>query len=152
MIRDKLNKQDQDDLQAEALRPRIGFLIASAVTGATAVVAYFALAEEAGDFLYVLLIGFLIFLAMFLLLCYRQPQLGNRFLGYDVVTAPRREKEKSSLNYAGSFEVESGLTEKRMASKRKQARHSRRKLAEVTRQMNAEKAPEAAETDKKTDD
>ncbi|WP_286830853.1 MULTISPECIES: hypothetical protein [Kordiimonas] len=151
MIRDKLNKEEKDDLQAEALRPRIGFLIASAITGAAAVVAYFALAAQSGDFLYVLLIGCLIFLAMFLLLCYRQPQLGNRFLGYDIVSTPRREKEKSSLNYAGSFEVESGATEKRMASKRKQARHSRRKLAEVTRQMKAEKAPDT-EAGKKTDD
>jgi len=149
MIRDKLKKQEQDDLQAEALRPRVGFLIASAITGILAVVAYFALAAQNGDFLYVLLIGFLIFLAMFLLLCYRQPQLGNRFLGYEVASMPRREKEKSSLNYAGSFEVESGLAEKRMASKRKQARHSRRKLAEVTRQMQAEKTSEPT---KKTDD
>lgn len=148
MIRDKLN-QKEGDLQAEAQRPRVGFLIAAAVTGAAAVVAYFSEATRTGDFLHVLLVGFLIFLAMFLVLCYRNPALGNRLLGYDVVAKPGREKEKSSLNYAGSFEVESGLTEKHMASKRKQARHSRRKLAEVTRQMQAEKK---AVSEKKADD
>lgn len=153
MIRDQLNK-DENSLQADAERPRVGFLWAAGISSTLAVLAYLfepVIAGETGEnaLVYALLLGLLILLSMGLVLCYRVPRIGNRLLGYDVAVMPMREKEKSSLQYTGSFQVESGLTEKRMSSQRKQARHSRRKLAEVTRQMQAEKTQKPAD---KSDD
>ncbi|NVJ97364.1 MAG: hypothetical protein HWE25_04375 [Alphaproteobacteria bacterium] len=143
MIRDQLNKQE-GSIEAEVNRPRVAFLWAAAVTSVTAVLAYLfedmLVGQDNENALgYALLLGLLVLVSMFLVLCYRVPRIGNRLLGYDVASIPKREKEKSSLQYTGSFQVETGLTEKHMNSRRKQARHSRRKLAQVTREMQAEK-------------
>ncbi|NVJ71076.1 MAG: hypothetical protein HWE08_12015 [Alphaproteobacteria bacterium] len=151
MIRDKLEKEEAS-LEAEAMRPRAGFLWAAGVVSILAVLAYFfedMMVEPDGNgaLAYAVLLGLLIMLAMFLVLCYRMPRIGNRLLGYDVAIMPTREKEKASFQYTGGFKVDTGLDEKRMSSKRKQARHSRKKLAETTRQMQAEKTT----TDKKSD-
>lgn len=154
MIRDHMNKKE-DSLEAEVNRPRPVFLWAAAITSVAAVLGYLfepAIAGEDGENAlgYAVLLILLVILTVFLVLCYRVPRIGNRLLGYDVATMPKRDQEKSSLNYAASFKVESGLTEKHMSSRRKQARHSRRKLAETTRQMQAEQKQQ--NNDQKTDD
>ncbi|TNE63319.1 MAG: hypothetical protein EP335_09890 [Alphaproteobacteria bacterium] len=152
-------KHEEESLEQDALRPRRGFLVASAVASLAAILAYLfredvVRVSGGSEIAFAFLIGMLILLAMYLLLCYRVPRLGNRLLGFDVVLAKDSPTEKSSMQYTGSFQVQTGLAEKRLNTKRKQARYSRRKLAEVTRQMNADKAarkPDADPTDEKTD-
>lgn len=146
-----MGKEDAD-LKAEALRPRPVFLWVAAVVASLAVVAYlfegvFIDASGGGAMGYALLLSLLVVLAIFFVFCYRVPSLGNRLLGYGIAFDKNVDrKEKSSLQYTGSFQVETGLSEKRVASRRKQARHSRRKLAEVTRQMQAESTSSADQT------
>ncbi|MCJ9429264.1 hypothetical protein [Kordiimonas marina] len=134
----------QDSFEDEALRPRRGFLVASAVASVAAIAAYLYRDDIIGadghnEIAFAFLIGMLILIAMYLLLCFRVPRIGNRLLGYDVMLKPEKKKEKASMEYVGSFKVQAGLAEKRQNTNRKQARYSRRKLAEVTRQMQAEK-------------
>jgi len=154
VIKDHLNKKEED-LAAEALRPRPVFLWIASVTATLAVMAYLFEdvvigASGGGAMGYALLLTILVVLSIFFVFCYRMPSLGNRLLGYSVAfDKPTERKEKSSLQYTGSFQVETGLSEKRVASRRKQARHSRRKLAEVTRQMQA---VESATSDQKKAD
>lgn len=138
-------KNQVSELDQEAIRPRVGFLWASGVLCVAAVLTY--LSENIivgprgeGALGYAILLGLEIMIAMCLLLCYRVPRLGNRLLGFDMMLKKPSKGEKSSMSYTGSFHVETGAAEKRMNTRRKEARYSRRKLAEVTRQMQAEKA------------
>jgi len=139
-------------LEKEASKPRPVFLVAAAVVSMVAVGAY--LFEEAiitstrgGAVAFAVIIIFLVLLALGLVLCYRMPRLGNRLLGYDVVIVNRDKQVKSDVQFSGGFKAETGLETKRMNSKRKQARYSRRKLAEVTRQMQQEQTADSNKTD-----
>ena len=141
----------QDEMKSDAMKPRPGFLWAAAVACVLAVATYAS--EDVmvgtrgeGALAYAFLLGLFVLLAMALVLCYRSPALGNRLLGYDIVLKKPSKIQKSSLNYTGTFHVETGLQEKQMGTQRKQARHARRKLAEVTRQMQAEADQEKAES------
>ncbi len=133
----------QDELQSEALRPRRGFLIAASLTSFAAVAAYIyeeAIVSLSGSTVFAIVLAILVLLAMFFVLCFRVPRIGNKLLGFDVILTAPKQKEKASLQYTGSFNIETGAETKRMNTKRKQARHSRRKFAEVTRKMQAEQA------------
>ncbi|MFC3050704.1 hypothetical protein [Kordiimonas pumila] len=142
-----MKKPHEPTLQDEAKTPRVGFLIAAGGVSALALTAY--LFEETiitttrgGSMAFAVILIFLVLLALVLVLCYRNPRIGNRLLGYDVVIVNPDKKIKSDVQYSGGFKSESGLETKRMNSKRKQARYSRRKLAETTRQMQQEKPSE----------
>ncbi|WP_417463319.1 hypothetical protein [Kordiimonas sp.] len=148
-----VKKNNENELDAEARRPRVGFLWAAGVLCVMAVLTY--LSENVivgprgeGALGYAIVLGIEILIAMCLLLCYRVPRLGNRLLGFDMMLKKPSKGEKSSMSYTGSFHVETGAAEKRMNTRRKEARYSRRKLAEVTRQMQAEKTAQKSEEDK----
>lgn len=122
-------------------KPRIGFLIASAVAAVLAVIAYIfeedivsGGAEDTGITFAFLLIS-LVLASMFLMLCYRVPRIGNRLLGYHRLNAQSKMTVKSDVQYSAGYKAESGVETKQLSSRRKQARHSRKKLAAVTREM-----------------
>lgn len=136
-----------DELKAEASRPRRGFLVAAAVVSFLAMAAYLFQEDiilASGGVAFATLLILLVLLALGLVACYRIPRLGNRLLGYDVVIVDPSKQVKSDVQYSGGFKAETGVETKRMNSRRKQARYSRRKLAQVTREMQQEQA-EAAE-------
>ena len=154
--------KDNDDFQAELLKPKMGFLISSGITAVLAMAVYFLEDEIGGGandtgLTFVFLLITLVLVAMFLLLCYRRPHIGNRLMGYHKLTSDK-ELAKSDVQFTAGFKSETAVDEKRMNTKRKQARHSRRKLAAITREMqqkSSEKAelnPEKAElTSEKAD-
>ncbi|WP_417451853.1 hypothetical protein [Kordiimonas sp.] len=146
-------KKEENELQADALKPRIGFLVVAGVLCAGAVAVYMfedmlVGTRGEGSVAFAFVLGFLVLSAMVFILFYRVPRLGNRLLGFDSVLTKEGKSEKSSMSYTGSFHVETGLAEKRMNTQRKIARHSRRHYAEVTRQMNTGKTDDK---DQKTD-
>lgn len=131
------------DIQTDANKPRAGFLVAAAVVSVTATMAYLyedsiITATRGGAMAFAVIIVFLVLLALFLVLCYRNPRIGNRLLGYDVVIVKQGRQAKSDMQYSAGFKADTGVETKRMNSKRKQARHSRRKFAQVTREMHSE--------------
>ena len=139
----------QDEIDADALRPRPVFLVAAAISIGLALGAY--LFEEeivagtgGGQLSFAFLLVFLVLVAMGLVMCFRNPRLGNRLLGYDVVLRKPNKGAKSDLQFSAGFKAETGADKKRMNSKRKQARYNRRKLAQATRDMQQEQASEAA--------
>ncbi|WP_262691226.1 hypothetical protein [Kordiimonas aestuarii] len=132
-------------MQADALKPRIGFLVVAGILclGAIGVYLFEDLlvgSRGEGSIAFAFVLGFLVLSTLVFILFYRVPRMGNRLLGFDSVLKKQRKTEKSSMSYTGSFHVETGLAEKRQNTQRKTARHSRRHYAEVTRQMKAEKA------------
>lgn len=141
---------DQDDDFLEQMqKPRLGFLLASGIAALLAAVAYFLEDEivtaspgNSGVTFAFLLIA-LVLAAMFLLLCYRVPRIGNRLLGYHKLSGDPKATAKSDVQYTAGFKADSGIDAKRQNTKRKQARHSRKKLAAITREMQqrAEKKP-----------
>lgn len=140
-----------DELKAEASKPRRVFLIAAAVVSAMLVAAYVFQDDimlASSPLAYGALLIFLVLLALALVACYRTPRLGNRLLGYDIVIVnPDKQGVKSDVQYGGGFKTDSGADAKRMNSKRKQARYSRRKLAQVTREMQQEKSDAKSKSD-----
>lgn len=127
-----------DELKEDAATPRRGFLVAAGIVSGLAVMAY--MFEEdiilaSGGVGYAFLLIALVLLALVLVVCYRIPRLGNRLLGYDVVIVDPSKGVKSDVQYSGGFKAETGVETKRMNSRRKQARYSRRKLAQATREM-----------------
>lgn len=140
-----------DELKAEAVKPKRVFLVAAAVVSMLIVGAYLYQDDiilGSSPLAYGALLIVLVLLALALVACYRSPRLGNRLLGYDIIiTDPDKKGAKSDVQYGGGFKTESAADAKRMNSKRKQARYSRRKLAQVTREMQQEKTA----TDKNTD-
>ncbi len=149
----------RDEIEAEALKPHPGFLVAAAVCIGLAFSAYFYEDDFVGNagegaLLFAFTLIFLIFAAMGLVLCYRDPRLGNRLLGYDIVLKKPRMREKTNVQYSAGFRSETGADTKRRNSKRKQHRASRRHLAQVTREMQQQAASSTvgsnAETPKNT--
>lgn len=133
---------DQKDIKQEALEPRRGFLTAGGVTSILGVLAYLyeeTIVMTSGPVAFAVILVFLVLVSLFLILCYRKPVWGNRLLGYDIVLVNPDKKIKSDVQYSGGFKAETGAETKRMNSRRKQARYARRKLAQVTREMQSEK-------------
>ena len=143
----------QDKIDADALRPRPGFLVAAAICIGLALAAYMFEEEividaGGGQLTFAVLLIALVLGAMGFVLCFRNPKLGNRLLGYDVVLKKTDKGAKSDLQFSAGFIADTGADTKRKNSKRKQARHSRRKLAQVTREMQQEQASEGARNPK----
>ena len=84
---------------------------------------------------------------MFFMLCYRVPTIGARLMGYHKLTGDKKSV-KSDVQFTAGFKSETAVDAKRLNTKRKQARHSRRKLAAITREMQLEKS-EKGEFDSK---
>lgn len=140
---DTQTSQPRDELQAESLRPRPGFLVAGGLFALVALMAYLLDDGESGQSLkFVIMIMITSICAFFCLLCYRNPRIGNRLLGFDVVLQ-NDEGIKEGVHYTGSFKSESGLDAKRQSSRRMTARQTRRQLARATREMQAKKATES---------
>lgn len=127
-------------------KPRVGFLIASGVSALLAVLAYIYEEDIVGagqsdsSLTYAILLMFLVLASMFLMVCYRQPSLGNKLLGYHRLKAQPKMTAKSDVQYSAGFKSETGVETKRMNSRRKQARHSRKRFAAVTREMQQQTA------------
>ncbi len=139
--------KEGDDFQVELMKPKMGFLIASGIAAVLAMVVYLfeeditAGAQNDTGITFAFLLIALVLLAMFFMLCYRVPRIGNRLMGYDKLTG-RKKTVKSDVQFTAGFKSETAVDAKRMNTKRKQARHSRRKLAAITREMqqnNSEK-------------
>lgn len=134
-------------------KPRIGFLIASGVAALLAVVAYIyeedivGVGQTDGSLTYAILLIVLVLAAMFLMICYRVPRMGNKLLGYHRLNAQPKMTAKSDVQYSAGFKSETGVETKRLNSRRKQARHSRKKLAAVTREMQQQAADQKPEDD-----
>lgn len=130
-------------------KPRIGFLIASAIAAVLAIVAYIFEEDIVGSgpgdtgITFAFLLISLVLASMVLLLCYRVPRIGNRLLGYHRLTAKPKMTAKSDVQYTAGFKSETGVETKQLSSRRKQARHSRKKLAAITREMQQQAAKEA---------
>lgn len=142
-----------DDFQAELLKPKMGFLLASGVAAALAVIVYIyeddVVSGASGDtgITFAFLLIALVLLAMFFMLCYRVPTIGARLLGYHKLTGDQKTV-KSDVQFTAGFKSETAVDTKRQNTKRKQARHSRRKLAAITREMQ-QKNSEKGELDSK---
>ncbi len=132
-----------DELKAEAVKPRRVFLVAAAIVSGLVAAAYVYqddVMRASSPLAYGALLIVLVLLALALVACYRTPRLGNSLLGYDIViTDPDKKGVKSDVQYGGGFKTDSAADAKRMNSRRKQARSTRRKLAQVTREMQQEK-------------
>lgn len=140
-----------DEIEAEASRPRPGFLVAAGVCILFALGAYvfeeqIVASSDGGQLSFAILLVFLVLASMGFVMCYRSPRLGNKLLGYDVVIGKPNKGVKSDVQFSAGFKADTGADKKRMNSKRKQARYNRRKLAQVTREMQQD-APR--ETDAK---
>lgn len=151
----------KDNFETELYKPKIGFLIASGLCAVLAGTAY--LFEEEiirnspgnSGVTFALILIVLVLAAMVLLLCYRNPKIGARLLGYHRLTGETKNLAKSDMQYSAGFKAETGVDMKRQSSRRKQARHSRKKLAQVTREMQqdvAAKSQENAETSSGSDE
>lgn len=136
--------EKEDELTEMANTPRPIFLVAAAVLAGLAFFTYFLEAsivseDGRGALTFAFILISLVFGAMFMMLCYRNPRLGNRLLGYSPPGGTQAPKAKSDVQYSAGFKGETGIDVKMRSTARKQARHSRKKLAEITRQMQAEK-------------
>lgn len=140
--------EDDSDFNAQMEKPRTGFLISAGIASALAAIVYifqddFAGPDDSGVTLALVLLV-LVFAAMFLLLCYRVPRIGNRLLGYHKLKSDAKLPAKSDVQYSAGFKSDTAVDTKRLNSRRKQARHSRKKLAAITREMQQQAS---AETD-----
>lgn len=131
--------EDDSDFNTQMQKPRTGFLISAGIAAALAAGAYifqddFAGPDDSGVTLALVLLV-LVFAAMFLLLCYRVPRIGNRLLGYHKLNSDEKMSVKSDVQYSAGFKSDTAVDTKRLNSRRKQARHSRKKLAAITREM-----------------
>lgn len=128
-----------DDIKRAARTPHRGFLVAAFIVSLLAAAAYWYQDDIIQDSPggsptpFALLIVFLVLLALFLVLCFRVPAWGNRFLGYDIVLNPDQKGPTDGYHYTGAFKAETGVSEKMAASKRLKARQTRRKYARATR-------------------
>lgn len=135
-------KNDESSFQDELNKPRIGFLLTAGVLAVMAVGVYMYEADIVASnsvFTYALLLISLVLAAMFFMLCYRVPRIGNRVLGYHKMVDEPDRAGKSDMQFSAGFKQETAADKKRMNTKRKQARYSRRKLAAVTREMQQNK-------------
>ena len=144
----------KDKIEAEASRPRRGFLVAAGVCILLALGAYvfedqIVASSDGGQFKFAILLVFLVLASMGFVMCYRTPRLGNKLLGYDVVISKPNKGLKSDMQYSAGFKADTGADTKRKNTKRKQARYSRRKLAQVTREMQQDANSKTNPTPKK---
>lgn len=146
-------EKQEDDFQTELLKPKMGFLLASGTAAALAMGVYIfeddITSGAPGDtgITFAFLLIALVLLAMFFMLCYRVPTIGARLMGYHKLTGDKKSV-KSDVQFTAGFKSETAVDAKRLNTKRKQARHSRRKLAAITREMQQEKS-EKGEFDSK---
>lgn len=135
--RERLEQNTKPD---PARQPRRGFLYAALLFSGAAVAAYLyqdeIIAGSPGGNAtpFAVLLAALVLIALMLLLCYRVPRIGNRLLGYDIGTDRAHDRKAAEgYHYTGAFRTETGADTKKAASKRLQARHTRRKYARATR-------------------
>ncbi|MBL4791040.1 MAG: hypothetical protein JKY60_19000 [Kordiimonadaceae bacterium] len=142
----------RDEIEAEASRPRRGFLALASISMFLAVLVYLyedvvvetmSSDTSSGNLAFAILLVFFVIFAMIMIMCYRTPRLGNRMLGYDAVIKKAMAERSGSVHYSAGFSSESGSDTKRRNTQRKQHRSERRRLAKVTREMQQEKAEKA---------
>ena len=133
----------EDDYMQEALKPRPGFLLVAAVFAGLTVAAYLyepVIIEmsDGSNVPFAVLLTALVLASIVMVLFYRNPRLGNRLLGYGAVfdSPDTREDDSGGYHFSGGFKSSDTATSaKRMNSRRKQARATRRQYAKVTREM-----------------
>lgn len=76
--------------------------------------------------------------AFFFLMCYLNPHRGNRLLGRETRVPKKTSGGVSTVTY-NVFDDTTTASVKSQTLRRKSARHARRKYAEATRKMEAEK-------------
>lgn len=134
--------EDQENTIHEAAsKPQPVFLVLASLVSMGAMAIYFykpEITERSGEVGFAFLLVFLVLGALFLVLCYRMPRVGNKMLGFSIVIDEPEKKINEGYHYTGTFKVETGADEKRQNSKRKQARYNRRKIAALTREMQKE--------------
>ena len=132
--------EPNDSLNEMMQKPRLGFLIVAAISAMLAVATYLFeddIVGPAGEdgITYALILVILVLVTMVLVICYRVPSLGNQLLGYHKLNAQPKMKAKSDVQYSAGFKSDTGADTKRVNSRRKQTRHSRKHYAAVTREM-----------------
>lgn len=128
-----------------ALTPRPIFLWCAATAAVAALLVFINQdrlvdpAQTGSSTAFAMVLVFLVLIAAFFIVCFRSPALGNRFLGYAGLMkgqdrAVDRE-DAASLNFTRTNAVDTGLEAKRRSTKRKTARHQRKHIAQITRDM-----------------
>ena len=145
--------EPNDSLNEMMQKPRLGFLVAAAVSALLAVLAYIFEEEIVGPtgeggITYALLLVVLVLVTMTLVVCYRVPRFGNRLLGYHKLNANPKMTAKSDVQYSAGFKSDTAVDTKRINSKRKQSRHSRKHYAAVTREMQQKAQGQNSDTGK----
>lgn len=140
--------EDQGKISPEKPeRPRI-FLYLAALMIMLAVAAYAmqgSLLGRAGSwttFLFALVLPVL--MALYFLYCYRVPRYGLKLLGRSIELGDPGEKTQG-LSY-NVFKGESAIEEKLAQTRRKSARHLRRKLARATPKPGAAPEPDGEDS------
>lgn len=139
-----------------ALTPRPIFLWCAAVTAIAAVLVF--LNEDSlvdptvsgSGTAYAMVLVFLVLIAAFFIVCFRSPALGNRLLGFAGVMKRQDRvidrEDGSSVQFTRTDAVDTALEAKRRSTRRKTARHQRKQIAAVTREMQKAQSP-SNETD-----
>ncbi|WND01577.1 hypothetical protein QGN29_08390 [Temperatibacter marinus] len=135
-----MTQNSKEDFKRELYKPRPIFLVFSLMFIILAILVYayddVILGESGGDvtMTYVLSLLVCVLLSGAMLMCYRNPKLGNKILGYDALDDAKVEQKGPSV-FSTGFKFESGADEKRMGTQRKNSRATRRKYAKMTREM-----------------
>ena len=127
----------RDELMAEALRPRPVFLVIALIFSVGAIAAYLyepEITEMSGgsNVPFAVLLISLVLLAIVMVLFFRNPRLGNRLLGYDAVMQDLTKEKRTGYHFSAGFKSDTGVDEKRMNTRRKSARATRRQYAKIT--------------------
>ena len=87
---------------------------------------------------FILILLLSVLAAFFFLMCYLNPRFGNRLIGRNqpIITKPKESVSTVTYNV---FDDTTAASVKSKHRKRKTSRHTRHKLAEATREMEAKK-------------
>lgn len=96
-------------------------------------------ASEGGEMIYALLLIMTVLCAGFCVLCYRNPQMGSRLLGYSAVDEVK-QKTTGPSSFSTGFHFDSASTQKKINTARREGRAARRKYARKTREMQSSPA------------
>lgn len=148
----KNDQSDKDAYKAEMNRPRPIFLVLSLVFIVAAILAYMfddvILGDREGSLVYVLLLIGCILFSVAMLMCYRNPRLGNKLLGYDALDEVK--EKKGPAVFSTGFHFDSATDEKKIATRRREGRAARRKYAKATKAMQQQNANTDHKSEKET--
>ena len=85
-------------------------------------------------FAYSVLLILLVVMTLFFVMCYRTPALGEKIIG-KAPDIEHSEKDNTAFHYTGFTKTDSASDEKRLNSRRKKTRNTRKRYAAATREM-----------------